>query len=83
MSFFERHNILNQNQYGFQKNLSTIHAILDAVNQIANNIKQKKLTGLIFLDLIKAFETVSHEFLLKKLDHYGIEEKLTIYLDLT
>jgi len=63
MSFFEKYNILNQNQYGFQKNSSTTHAILDVVSRIANNIKQKKITRLIFLK--KAFDTVSHEILLK------------------
>ena len=70
--FLEKHKILHDNQYGFRENLSTTHAMLDIMNKISCNIKNKKITGLIFLDLKKAFDTVSHDILSLKLDHYGI-----------
>jgi len=66
------HNLIHQNQYGFRKNLSTTYAILDIVNKITCNKNRRKFIGLIFLDLKKAFDTVSHKFLVKKLAHYVI-----------
>jgi len=35
-------------------------------------MKNKQLTGLVFLDLKKAFDTVSHDILIKKLEHFRI-----------
>ena len=70
--FLEKHKILRDNQYGFRENLSTTHAMLDIMIKISCNIKNEKITGLIFLDFKKAFDTMSHDILLLKLDHYGI-----------
>ena len=70
--FFKKHNVIHKSQYVFQKNIAPSHACLDIVTTTLDNINQRKYTGLIFLDLQKAFDTVSHNILLKKLDHYGI-----------
>ena len=59
-------------QHGFQQGISTSHAILDILTTAFDNIDRNFYTGLIFLDLRKAFDTVSHDILLAKLDHYGI-----------
>ena len=49
-----------------------MHAILDIINQIENNVDNKMYSCAIFIDLKKAFDTVDHSILLQKLDHYGV-----------
>ena len=71
-SFLNKHKIISNSQYGFLKNKSTEDAILELQNLITNNIHENNLTGSIFLDLSKAFDTLDHFTLLKKLNHIGI-----------
>ena len=59
-------------QYGFQKNISIVHAVLDIVSSTFRNINENHFTGLTLFDLQKAFDTVPHDILLAKLEHYGI-----------
>ena len=71
-SFFKKHNVIHKNQYGFQSNISTSHAMLDVVTSSYNNIDDHSYTGLASVDLNKAFDTVSHNILFIKLNNYRI-----------
>ena len=70
--FLNSHNILFENQFGFRKNSSTSFALMQIIETIKETIDNKKYGCGIFIDLRKAFDTVNHEILLNKLDHYGI-----------
>ena len=71
-SFFIKHNVIPKNQCGFQSNISTSHVILDVVTPSYDNIDDHSYWELTFVELKKAFDTVSQNILLTKLNNYGI-----------
>ena len=72
LSFINKHNILSQHQYGFQSGKSTELAINSLLGNVNESFEEKKNNICIFLDFAKAFDTVNHQILLKKLNYYGI-----------
>jgi len=59
MNFFKKHKVISSSQYDFQSNISTSHAMIDVITTSYENIKNDNLfTGLVFVDLKKAFDTV-------------------------
>ena len=70
--FLEDHNILYNKEFGFRKKNSTIFSLIEITEKIKESIDKGKFGCGIFIDLRKAFDTVNHNILLNKLDHYGI-----------
>ena len=62
-----------QKQFGFREGHSTNHALIELINSINDSFNQNKYTLGVFIDLSKAFDTVDHNILLKKLSLYGIK----------
>ena len=70
--FLSDNDQLYQSQYGFRKKHSCEHAIAELLGKILKSHEKKEHVIAIFLDLSKAFDTLDHNILFKKLEIYGI-----------
>jgi hypothetical protein len=60
-------------QFGFRSNHSTMHSLVSLINNVATAIDRNQIAAGVFIDLSKAFDTLDHEILFTKLQHYGIK----------
>ena len=63
---------LYDNQYGFREKHSCEHAIGQVLGNVLKGLENNLHSAVILLDLSKAFDTIEHHILLKKLELYGI-----------
>ncbi len=70
--FLEENQLLSPYQCGFRKGYSTELATIALSDSILQSMDQGMLTGSVFIDLKKAFDTVHHDLLIEKLSRYGI-----------
>ena len=71
-NFLSDTNQLYSSQYGFRSQHSCDHAINELLCAIIKNLERQWTTVSIFLDLSKAFDTLEHSTIFKKLERYGI-----------
>ena len=64
--------LLHANQYGFRAKYSPELALNELVDRIYSQLDEK-IPIAIFMDLSKAFDTIDHEILITKMEHYGIK----------
>ena len=63
----EKNNLLSQSQFGFRKYRSTELAAVWFTDQIRRSMDAGMLTGAIYVDMSKAFDTVGHAGISNKL----------------
>ena len=73
--YLHEHNILSPFQCGFRKCHSTKFAALSLADTIRRNMDQGMLTGAVFIEFQKVFDTVNHNLLLQKLSYMGVLDK--------
>ena len=81
LRFLHINDILYKHQYGFRAGHNTSHPVLHLSEKIYTALNQKPSakTLTIFIDLKKAFDTVDHNILLSKMDHYGIRNAANLW----
>ena len=75
INFLTKYEVLSKDQFGFRAKFSTEYAIIDIYDELVKNLDDGLSSCAIFLDLAKAFDSVSHNILLRKMHHYGIRGK--------
>lgn len=73
LDFIENNNVLSKYQAGFRKNNSCETAIQTVLVNWKKALNEKKYVVAVFLDLRRAFETIDHQLLLKKLNKIGCD----------
>ena len=77
--FLNENKIIYEFQSGFRKNFSTDSCLSYLNDKITSGFESGLHTGMILIDLQKAFDTIDHEILIKKMEFLGFSEKVILW----
>ena len=72
--FLDENNILFTYQSGFRKHYSTNAYLSYLTDKVRNGFEKGSLTGMILIDLQKAFDTIDHKILIEIMSSLGFAE---------
>ena len=73
-NYLASHNLLNEAQSGFRPQHSTQDVLLKTVDDWKKVLDENGILGTVLIDLSKAFDSIDHSLLMKKLQAYGVED---------
>ena len=73
VNYLEQNNTLSEKQYDYTKKRSAELATAYLVDETRKEADKGLITGVLFVDLSKAFDTLGHSRLITKLQSYGIK----------
>ena len=76
ISFLRTHNLISQDQFGFLARRSACTQLLITLNNWTLNVDNGMKVDVVYTDIAKAFDTVSHSKLLLKVEAYGFKSNL-------
>ena len=77
--YLKKFDLLSPAQSGFRQHHSTESAVIYFTDEIRRNADAGRLTGALFVDLKKAFDTVPHKELISKLERFGFVENSILW----
>jgi len=72
INYLFQHSLISKYQHGFLHKHSTCSSLLESVYDWSVALNNKYTTDIIYVDFQKAFDSVSHQKLITKLEGYGI-----------
>ena len=72
IAYLEENKLLSKNQHAYRKKHSTVTCLVELINYVHSKIDKKRYTAIASLDLSKAFDSISHQIILKKLEKLGL-----------
>ena len=72
--YFNQFNLLAEQQYGFRKQHSTEYAAIKLIDHVSKEMEAGKTPTSVYIDLSKAFDTLTFEVLLYKVKYYGVTD---------
>ena len=80
MTHLLENNLLSPRQYGFINGRSTVTQLLTYLDSCATKVANGEVVDVVYLDFQKAFDTVPHARLIKKLEAYGIDGEILSWI---
>ena len=79
--YLEGNKLLCKNQHAYRQLHSTVTCLAEEMNHIYQLIDDKRLTAIVSLDLSKAFDSIDHQLILKKLYNLGLERTAVLWIE--
>ena len=76
LDYLVKENLIAPEQHGFVRGKACVTNLLESLDLITSALAKGKLVDVIFLDFLKAFDTVPHARQLHKMEMYGIKSDL-------
>ena len=80
VEYLDTYNLLSPNHHGSRRSHNTSTALIQMYDQWIEEMEDGKLVGIMMIDLSAAFDMVDHQLLLKKLELFGLEEGVILWM---